>query len=163
MHLMDLFVENEFKINFNEEIIYDKDDPWGDEDWVPTVEFELYGTPGLNSLADRARIRSGFHPIHPMDGFVTNEQLDAVAWYNFYVTLSRWGDNPLDHDLIFTVNNSDCSDDGKMYEIEMTPDERLRVFRALDKQCRLKLGKSCYDLLNESEAAMKGEPHDESV
>ena len=153
MYLMNVFFENNIKVDFNEEIIYGKDDPWGDESsYVPTVEFELMGTPELYRIADRVRIRHGFRLIHPVDQFT---DIDPVAYYNFYIKLSDWGTCPVDLDLTFAVCNSDCDDNEYGYQIELKPDERFVIYRILNAQCMKHLGKSCADLMAESKTAMQ--------
>ncbi|MBR2088624.1 MAG: hypothetical protein IJ906_16170 [Oscillospiraceae bacterium] len=55
------------------------------------------------------------------------------------------------------IVNSDFSDNEDMYSIELSESDQQIVLEALDKQCRRHLGKSCEELLAESEKEMSTE------
>ena len=143
MYLMNLFAMTEIKIDFNEEIIYDKEDVWGDEtEFTATVEFELVSTDGLVKLAHAYRDHLGL-------------QSDPESYFNFYVQLNDIGSCILDNDITAIFHSDVCSDDMMTYYINMSEDERWQILRALDRQCREQLGRDCFTLLTESKDALK--------
>lgn len=142
MYLMQLFAESEIKIDFNEEIVYDTEDVWDDgTDLVAVVEMELAATDGLVRLARFYRERTG-------------KTIDPESHFNFYIRLSDWGTCLTDHDIIAVYNSDDICE---TYEIEMTPDDRWRVLRVLNKQCTEHLGKSVSTLMAESRKTLEAE------
>ena len=159
MTLTENFITQAIHIDFGGEILYGSDQVF-DAFPVrfPTVEFILKATDVLTEIADRIRFDKGYPPILPRaDGM----DYDHNGFYNFYVGISKLpGEGQecrADKCISFVIVNSDFSDNEDMYSIELSESDQQIVLEALDKPCRRHLGKSCEELLAESEKEMSTE------
>ena len=148
------FVKDNIYIDCGAEVIYGSDQ--ADETYpvrFPTVQLVLVATDKLAEIADRIRKELGFAPMHPMDEF-TDDTCDNDGWYDFYIGLNGYTSTPLDGCIVFTVCNSDSSDDGNEYTIHLDDNEQEYILARLDEQCRKHLEKSCEELLAKAEREM---------
>lgn len=136
------------KIDFNSEIMYGDDQAFVTYPCrFATVGVVLYGTDDLYQIADSMRKERGYLPMFWYGG---DEPYDQTGWYNFYIGINDYSEMKVDSCIEFVVDGSIADDEGNMYHIELTQDEQASVYKALDKQCREHIGKSCEDLLAES-------------
>lgn len=112
-----------------------------------TVEFMLHDTDVLYAIADSMRKELGYLPMcQHGDG----EPYDPIGWYNFYIGINDYTKTKVDSCIFFTVGSEGVADDGHGYDIDLTEEEQVEIYKVLDEQCREHIGKSCEDLLAES-------------
>lgn len=160
MTLTENFIRDAVQLDSGAEIIYGSDEFF---DTYPcrfqTVEFMLSATDALVEVADRIRMEKGYSPMHSREGRTNDVDIDG--WYDFYIGISKLpndADVHLDNCITFVVVNSDSEDNEELYEIELTDDEQAVILAILDRQCKKHIGKSCQELLMESEKEMMDEP-----
>ena len=154
------FLRKAIFIDFGAEIIYGSDQVYDSYPCrFPTVEFMLSATDALVEVADRIRMGKGYFPMHPRDDW--NDVVDTDGWYDFYIGISKLPNDEdvhLDNCITFVVVNSDSEDNEELYEIKLTDDEQAAILAILDSQCKKHIGKSCQELLMESEKEMMDDP-----
>ena len=142
--MIDTLIDNAFKIDFDEVIIYDSDQVY---DCYParfaTVSFGLEDTPVLVKLADMARIDAGYKALK--DGI----------YYDFFIGLNDYNASKVDSCFVAVVNGLDLPDDGEVYIISLDEVEQKLVYDCLDRQCRQRLCVTCADLLAEARKEME--------
>jgi len=122
-----------------------------------TVDFQLMSSAFLEELADRIRIRKGYKPMHPGEGY-SDKDCDFDCWYDFSYGISEHGG---DSCILFTVVNTASEDNLYNYAIDLTEEEAQAMYARMDEQCRGYLGKSCTDLLAEARKEMEREDYQE--
>lgn len=161
MTLTEGVIKDSIYIDFGAEMIYGSDQVYVDYPCrFATVRFELMSTEALEQIADRIRVKEGYAPMHPVEGW-TEDKCDQEGWYSFYIGLNDLTSTRTDACIEFTVENSLSADDGEMYTIDLTDYEQGLVFDQLDTQCRKYLGKSCEELLAESRKELEEELEEE--
>ena len=154
MTLMEGFVRNEIYIDFGTDISYGSDQLYVDYPCrFATVGFQLMPTAALYRLADRIRKDAGYRPMHAMDEY-SEASCDQSGWYEFFVSINSFTDNHMGSCIEFVVVGSDSEDNEELYTIDLTTEEQTAVYNRLDEECCKYLGKSCEDLLKESNELM---------
>lgn len=136
------------QIDFDSEIMYGDDQVFITYPCrFATVGFVLHDTDVLYAIADSMRKELGFLPMYQHgDG----EPYDPIGWYNFYIGINDYTKTKVDSCIFFTVDSNGVADDGHGYNIDLTEEEQVEIYKVLDEQCREHIGKSCEDLLAES-------------
>ncbi len=119
-----------------------------------TVSFQLLSTALLEEIADRIRIKEGFKPMHPMDEY-TEDTCDSNGWYDFFYGINDLEGEKADICIEFIVVSEEAEDNGELYTIDLTPNERTVMYKRMDEQCREHFGKSCEELLAEAGKRME--------
>ena len=154
MTLLESFIRDEVYIDFGSEVTYGSDQVYIDYPCrIATVGFQLMPTAALSRIADRIRKDAGYRPMHAMDEY-SEGSCDQSGWYDFYVSINSFTDNHMGSCIEFVVIGSDSEDNEELYTIDLTFEEQVAVYNRLDEQCRKHLGKSCEDLLRESDELM---------
>ena len=103
----------------------------------PTVGVTLQSTPDLIDAANKLRIG-----LEPTDDIL------------FTIGINDFTPSKLDNCISAIVDETDDPDGEVEYHIDLTEEEQVEIFKALDKECREKLGQSCAELLDESRRDM---------
>ena len=85
----------------------------------------------------------------------TDETCDQNGWYDFYYGVNDLPDVRGDTCIEFIVVSDGAEDNGEIYSIDLSQEERLAMYNRMDEQCRKYLGKSCMDLLAEDRRRME--------
>jgi len=109
----------------------------------PTVGFTLKATPDLIEAANKLRV--GLEP--------TDDILFTLGINDF--TASK-----LDNCILAIVDETDDPSGEVEYHIDLTEEEQVEIFKALDKECKEKLGRSCAELLDEARRDMNEQEAD---
>lgn len=123
----------------------------------PIVNIPLRDMSGLYEIADKIRTDLGYLPMMPPCADADDESYDPDGWYNFSVDIIRLPDGDmLGRCITFTVD-SHSADDGEEYTIDLDDAERKTIYARLDELARDVYGKSCAELLDESQAELLDE------
>lgn len=146
-------IRDAVQINFDSEIMYDDDQVYDSHPCrFATVGFMLRDTYELYRMVDTMRKERGYLP---MSWWGEDDPYDQDGWYDLYVGLNDHAKSKVDSAITVVVVNSASDDNECAYEIALTEEEQAEVYRALDEQCRERIGKSCEDLLAESRKVLE--------
>lgn len=155
MSMFDYVLKDHVFIDFGTEIAFGSDQKYvGYPCRFITVRFQLMCTALLSEIADRIRIAKGYKPMHPMDEY-TDETCDQNGWYDFYYGVNDLPYERGDACIEFIVVSDGAEDNGEIYTIDLSYEERMAMYNRMDEQCRKYLGKSCMDLLAEDRKRME--------
>ncbi len=138
-----MFEINEGSIYIDSEYCVDEDlsGKADGEEFIPEVLLHLLDTASLNREADRIRMADGKLPFFERN---ENGEWDDDGWYKFYVVLRGFGEKRYLDELSFFV---DSYDDGGTYQIDLTDEEKRKVYEVLDTQLKERFDSSCEELL----------------
>lgn len=155
MSMFEYVLKDHVFIDFGTEIAFSSDQKHvGYPCRFITVRFQLMSTALLSEIADRIRIAKGYKPMHPMDEY-TDETCDQNGWYDFYYGVNDLTEERGDASIEFVVVSDGAEDNGEIYTIDLSQEERAAMYNRMDEQCRKYLGKSCMDLLAEDRRRME--------
>lgn len=118
-----------------------------------TVSLQLHSTNPLDEIIDAIREQQGCLPLFPTD--LHPDDYDDNGWYNFYISLNSNSPTRVDTCITAYVESNFADDDGQEYHIDLDEEEQRSIYARLDEQAREIYGKSCAELLAESEAELR--------
>ena len=138
MTVKEIIDAGEIKIDFeNADISYGKEQAYVSYPVVfPTVNFNLETTEKMFWLADEQRI---------------GQEIGEYSSYDYFIGISEYDKNDkVDNYIEFVVNDESARDNGELYQIPLSADERSQIWKILNDQCKEHLGKDCNALLREA-------------
>jgi len=118
-----------------------------------TVSLYLQSSDGLTALADVLREEDGYLPMLPTEKHPDDYDMDG--WYDFYIGLNSYTEDHLDSQIDCYVNSPYAEGDGAHYTIDIPYSAREALRKRLDEQVMECYGKTCEELVKESEAFMR--------
>ena len=156
--LIDRFMRENVFIDPHSEIMYDSDQAYVSCPCrFATVGFGIIAGYGLQLIVDRLRKDLGFKPLEPIDDEDYDEDCDQEGEYYFYVGLNDYTDTKVDNCITVIIANSESPDNEELYTIDLSEEEQEALYRRLDDESRILLGKSCEDLLEEARVEMEAD------
>ena len=156
MRLSECVIRHSVYIDVSSEIMYDHRADSEQSCNYPTVEFQLMSTDTLCQIADWMRMEKGYKPIYTVEDY-DDEFYNSQGWYDFYASVRKVnGDISVDPHIQFVVVDSGSPDDEETYHISLNEYECEYIFKQLNEEAQKYLGKTCEELLEESEIETEG-------